>query len=89
MWMAQTPQVFRKDLLRQAYANRANLPEPMTDDSQLVESMGHPVSVVEGDVRNIKVTTKGDITLAGALIRSLPQPKPKGGPLGAFDEAKW
>lgn len=89
LWMAQTPQVFRKDLLRQAYANRGTLAVPITDDAQVVEATGHPVAVVQGDVRNIKVTTKGDITLAGALIRSLPAPKPKGGPLGAFDEAKW
>jgi 2-C-methyl-D-erythritol 4-phosphate cytidylyltransferase len=86
LWQAQTPQVFRKDVLLAAYAQRT---AQATDDAQLVEAGGHPVSVVEGDPRNIKVTLPGDLSLAGAILRSLPQPKPKGGPMGAFDEAKW
>lgn len=89
LWMAQTPQVFRTDLLRQAYANRKNIEGPVTDDAQLVEAVGHPVAIVESDPRNIKVTTKGDMSLAAAILKTLPQPKPKGGPMGAFDEAKW
>lgn len=89
LWLAQTPQVFRKDILKAAYAARARVPGPVTDDAQLVEALGHPVSVVEGDARNIKITTRGDMSLASAVLKTLPQPKPKAGPLGAFDEAKW
>lgn len=89
LYMAQTPQVFRKDILVEAYANRARVEPPITDDSQLVEALGKPVTVLDGDPRNIKITTKGDMPLASALLKSLPQPKPKGGVMGAFDEAKW
>lgn len=89
LWEAQTPQVFRKDILLAAYSRRGEIPGPLTDDAQLVELMGHPVSVVESDARNIKITTRGDLTLASAILKTLPQPKPKGGPLTPFDEAQW
>lgn len=86
LWQAQTPQVFRRDLIEKAYAQAG--PGPYTDDAQVVEAMGHPVSVVMGDPRNIKITTPGDLALAMAVIGTLPKPKPKasGNP---FDEARW
>jgi len=83
LWEAQTPQVFRKDLLLQAYAAGIEA----TDDAHLVEQSGHPVSVVPGDPRNIKITTQADLTLAAAVIGTLPKPKPKA--TGPFDEARW
>ncbi|MCK6484313.1 MAG: 2-C-methyl-D-erythritol 4-phosphate cytidylyltransferase [Phycisphaerae bacterium] len=89
LWQAQTPQVFRKDLLIMAYAYRPNIAAPITDDAQLLEAVGHAVSVITGDARNIKITTRDDLSLAAAVLKALPQPKPKGGPMGAFDEAKW
>ncbi|HUS46616.1 MAG TPA: 2-C-methyl-D-erythritol 4-phosphate cytidylyltransferase [Phycisphaerae bacterium] len=85
LWEAQTPQVFRRDLLVKAY--EGNL-EGATDDAQLVEALGHPVSVVPGDPRNVKITTPRDLRLAAAVIRSLPKPKPKG-PSHPFAEAQW
>lgn len=89
LYVAQTPQVFRTKLLKDAYAHRDRVEPPITDDAQLVEALGHPITVVDGDPRNIKVTTKGDLPLAAALLKSLPQPKPKSSTMGAFDEAKW
>lgn len=85
LWEAQTPQVFRRDLLVKAYEGDL---AGATDDAQLVERLGHPVSVVLGDPRNIKITTQGDLALAAAVIDSLPKPKAKasGNP---FDEARW
>lgn len=85
LWEAQTPQVFRKDVLVRAYCEP--VPEG-TDDSQLVEATAHPVSVVMGDPRNIKITTKGDLALAAAVIGTLPKPKRKG-PEHPFAEAQW
>jgi 2-C-methyl-D-erythritol 4-phosphate cytidylyltransferase len=85
LWEAQTPQVFRKDLLLKAYAGDLS---HVTDDAQLVEALGHPVRVVMGDPRNIKITTPGDLALASAVIGSLPKPKAKG-PSHPFDEARW
>lgn len=89
MWLAQTPQVFRRDWLVEAYANRAKLGKGVTDDSQLVEAAGHPVQVVEGAAGNIKITTKGDLFLAEAILKSMPKPKAKG-PIHPFaEEEMW
>ncbi len=62
----QTPQLFKADLLRRAYA-QDDLSNA-TDDSMLVERLGEAVHVVEGDVNNIKITTKGEIRLVRALL---------------------
>jgi 2-C-methyl-D-erythritol 4-phosphate cytidylyltransferase len=72
LWLAQTPQVFRTQLLRDAYAQH---PEPnrATDDASLVESIGHPVHVVEGSSLNIKVTTKSDLKFAELALKALPK----------------
>jgi 2-C-methyl-D-erythritol 4-phosphate cytidylyltransferase len=90
LWLAQTPQVFRRDWLTEAYANRANLGKDITDDAQLVEAAGHPVHVVEGALSNIKITSKGDLHLADAILKSQPKPKPSG-PAHPFaaEEEMW
>jgi 2-C-methyl-D-erythritol 4-phosphate cytidylyltransferase len=69
LWEAQTPQVFARDLLRRAYQRPL---EGVTDDAQLVEALGHPVHVVLGDPRNLKITTPGDLALAEAILQTLP-----------------
>jgi len=89
LWLAQTPQVFRRDWLVEAYANRDKLGKDITDDAQLVEAAGHPVTVVEGAPTNIKLTTKSDLFLADAVLKSLPKPKPSG-PVHPFaEEEMW
>jgi len=75
LWEAQTPQVFRKEILLAAYATG----EAATDDAALVEAAGHPVSVVMGDPRNVKITTRADLAFASAVIKTLPRPKTKRG----------
>jgi 2-C-methyl-D-erythritol 4-phosphate cytidylyltransferase len=89
LWLAQTPQVFRRDWLEAAYAGRAQLKQAITDDAQLIEAAGHPVVVVEGSASNLKITTKGDLSLADAILKS--RPKPKGsGPIHPFaEEEMW
>jgi 2-C-methyl-D-erythritol 4-phosphate cytidylyltransferase len=87
LYEAQTPQVFRKDLLERAYAEKPPDFRP-TDDAQLVERLGHPVAVVTTDHRNLKITTPGDMTLAAMLAKEMGR-KPKGPALGAFEEAQW
>jgi 2-C-methyl-D-erythritol 4-phosphate cytidylyltransferase len=90
LYEAQTPQVFKKDMLLKAYANLAKLDKSkISDDSQLVEALGGKVSIVETDFSNIKITTKADIAIAEAIIKSRTQEKPKGyvGPYG--NEAQW
>lgn len=70
---AQTPQVFRRELLQEAYAQRGDLTS--TDDAQLVEQLGRAVSVVPGSPLNIKITTHEDMKLAGAFLSILPKEK--------------
>ena len=84
LWLAQTPQVFRRDWLEEAYARRAQLGREITDDAQLVEAAGHPVHVVEGAATNVKITTRSDLILAEAVLKAMPRPKPAAG--GPFDE---
>lgn len=64
----QTPQIFDATLLRRAYAQPALDRDPPTDDAQLVERLGDPVTVIEGDPRNIKITRPIDLTLARAIL---------------------
>ncbi len=63
-WAAQTPQVFRVELLREALAKASAQGRVATDDSQLVEWLGAPVAVVEGDPDNWKLTRPGDLAEA-------------------------
>jgi 2-C-methyl-D-erythritol 4-phosphate cytidylyltransferase len=68
LYLAQTPQVFRRELLCEAYARRAGAGARMTDDCQLVEAIGHPCTIVEGSRLNIKITTHEDLKLAAAIL---------------------
>lgn len=89
LWLAQTPQVFRRDWLVEAYAKRSQLGKEITDDAQLVETAGHPVHVVEGAPTNIKITTKADLHLAEAILKSMPKPKPGGAAHPFAEEEMW
>lgn len=90
LWEAQTPQVFNKNIIEKAYANRKTMSEQITDDAQLVEAMGYPVSVVESDSSNIKITNSTDIAIARAVLKSRPKPKKAGGPVGPWaGEQGW
>jgi 2-C-methyl-D-erythritol 4-phosphate cytidylyltransferase len=89
LYEAQTPQVFDASLLKEAYANLKNLDESkISDDSQLIEALGHKVAIVPTDQSNIKITQKNDIAIAEAILKSRPAPK-KEGYIGPYHEAKW
>ena len=64
----QTPQVFDLDLLLGALKNAADKKLSLTDDCSAVEAMGMSVKIVEGDERNIKVTTPLDLKIARMLL---------------------
>ncbi len=66
----QTPQVFDADLLRRAYA-QVDL-SGTTDDASVIERFGEAVLVVEGDPRNIKITSKDDLELVRAIMKVAP-----------------
>jgi 2-C-methyl-D-erythritol 4-phosphate cytidylyltransferase len=81
LWEAQTPQVFRRQLLMDAHAQRGGF--AATDDAQLVERIGHPVTVLLGSPINLKITTKEDLRMAEQTLKALPKPK-LDGPLHPF-----
>jgi 2-C-methyl-D-erythritol 4-phosphate cytidylyltransferase len=88
LWAAQTPQVFRRDWLVEAYAKRSEVKGPITDDAQLMEALGRTVVAVPGHSSNFKITTQDDLELAEAIVAARSN-KPTA-PLGAFgDEAVW
>ena len=64
----QTPQIFEVNLLRRAYAFYAENRSVVTDDASLVEGLGVPVAVAQGDYTNIKVTTPEDLVMAERLL---------------------
>jgi len=65
VFLAQTPQAFRRDVLARAIAEGRAI--EATDEAMLVERLGLPVHIVEGDPRNIKITTPEDLATATAV----------------------
>ncbi len=66
--LVQTPQIFRKDLIQSAYRKAYECGDFSTDDAALVEATGHPVQVVMGDYRNIKITSHEDLVFVQAFL---------------------
>jgi 2-C-methyl-D-erythritol 4-phosphate cytidylyltransferase / 2-C-methyl-D-erythritol 2,4-cyclodiphosphate synthase len=69
IWLAQTPQAFTRDVLAAALALGAE-GGAGTDEAALAEQAGHPVRLVAGDPRNIKITSPADLDLARAALRA-------------------
>jgi 2-C-methyl-D-erythritol 4-phosphate cytidylyltransferase len=88
LFAAQTPQVFSRELLVEAFSKRGDF-QP-TDEAQLVERLGHRVSVVPGSPLNIKITTQDDLKMAEALLSVLPRNKSLDSLApGADEKPKW
>ncbi len=69
IWLAQTPQSFQFPLLMKAFQKAQQEDIWGTDDSFLVERLGHPITMVEGDYSNIKITTPEDLSMAENFLR--------------------
>jgi 2-C-methyl-D-erythritol 4-phosphate cytidylyltransferase len=69
LWEIQTPQVFRKELIVEAHHWGKVQGIAATDDAMLVEQLGQPVFLLEGEPTNIKITVPEDFLLAEALLR--------------------
>lgn len=69
--LVQTPQVFSASLLRQAYSQPYI--DFFTDDASVVERFGHPVTLVQGNRENIKITTPFDLIVAEAFVQKQPK----------------
>ena len=67
LWEAQTPQIFKRDLLEKAFAE--NDGKRTTDDASLVEQLGVKVKIFMGDYKNIKITTPEDLMIAEAFLK--------------------
>ncbi|NLX56479.1 MAG: 2-C-methyl-D-erythritol 4-phosphate cytidylyltransferase [Planctomycetaceae bacterium] len=87
LWEAQTPQVFHRQLLLDAYARRGR--QSATDDAQLVERLGHPVTIVPGSPVNLKITTRDDLAFAAQALKALPKPKILGPAHPFADDDLW
>lgn len=68
LWLAQTPQSFRFGIIKNAHELAANDGFIGTDDSSLLERLDKTICLVEGDYRNIKITTPEDLILAEAFL---------------------
>lgn len=70
LWLAQTPQAFRRDWIEEAHRKAQAEGVRATDDAFLVEWLGHAVAVVEGSGENIKVTRPEDLVIGEAILAS-------------------
>jgi 2-C-methyl-D-erythritol 4-phosphate cytidylyltransferase/2-C-methyl-D-erythritol 2,4-cyclodiphosphate synthase len=69
LWLTQTPQAFKFELLKEAYKSAYDEKFYGTDDASLVERIGKKVKMIEGSYENIKITTQEDILIADALMK--------------------
>ncbi len=70
--LIQTPQCFPLHRLRAAYAAALANPDPtLTDDASVIARLGFPIELIEGDYRNLKITTPEDLLIAEAFLGSV------------------
>lgn len=72
LWEAQTPQVFKIKIIKDAYAEATRKNNfKFTDDAAVVEAINKKVKIIEGTESNIKITTKTDLAVARMMLRNL------------------
>jgi len=69
LWQAQTPQMFRIGMLREAIAQAERAGHDLTDEASAIEWLGHAPRLVQGSLRNFKVTYPEDFALAEAILK--------------------
>lgn len=69
LWAMETPQVFSRDLICRAYAKVAAKKLRITDDAQAVETLGHPIALLENTSPNPKLTTPADLPYLEFLLQ--------------------
>jgi 2-C-methyl-D-erythritol 4-phosphate cytidylyltransferase len=75
LWLTQTPQAFRRDIIENAHRAAVRDGYRGTDDTSLVERLGVAVRMIRGDYGNIKITTPEDLLIAEALLAASRQAK--------------
>jgi 2-C-methyl-D-erythritol 4-phosphate cytidylyltransferase len=68
LWLTQTPQVFKNEIIQEAYKKAYDHGYYGTDDASLVERMGVNVAMIKGSYDNIKITTPDDLHLGEFLL---------------------
>ena len=71
LYMAQTPQMFRFGILKEAIESAIKLDKKITDESEAIEKLGHSVKIIDGSSSNIKITSKDDIDLANYFFKKI------------------
>jgi len=69
LWMVQTPQVFKRELVYRAHQKADHNQTVAVDDAVLVERIGHKVKVIRGETDNIKITTPEDLIVAEMILK--------------------
>lgn len=69
IWLIQTPQIFSRDIILEAYKRAVKIGYKATDDAKLVERMGQEVRLVKGSYENIKVTAPEDLAFVEAILK--------------------
>lgn len=70
-YLAQTPQIARRQLLLEAHRRFASELEQFTDEASLLRAVGQPVGIFAGDRNNLKITGPGDLALARAILAEI------------------
>ncbi|MFN2426824.1 MAG: 2-C-methyl-D-erythritol 4-phosphate cytidylyltransferase, partial [Candidatus Binatia bacterium] len=70
LWLVETPQAFRREVLEAAHREAARTGASYTDDASLVEATGQAIRIVESLGRNLKITREADVILAAQLLRA-------------------
>ncbi len=69
LWLVQTPQTFKKEIILQAHQKREIENLSVTDDAMLVEALGGRVKMIRGSYENIKITTPEDLEIGQAILK--------------------
>jgi 2-C-methyl-D-erythritol 4-phosphate cytidylyltransferase len=67
-YLVQTPQTFKVDIIKNAYHSASNI-NNFTDDASVLEASGVQIELVQGDYKNIKITTPEDLLFADAMLK--------------------
>ncbi len=68
LWIAQTPQVFKREIIIQALKRARAMGTEGTDDAEIVEKAGYKIAIVKGSSQNIKITEPDDLLVAQAIL---------------------
>lgn len=89
LYEVQSPQIFTRQALTEAYGKRAGLAsQKPADDAALVRLAGGAVTTVAGSAYNVRIGSDELVRIGGDYLKHLPKPR-KSGPISPFDEAQW